>query len=167
MIYNPPLQQIICRFRTLLTAQRGGIAVMAGLAVATVLLSAGVAVDFLRGSAQRKELDAALDAAALAVGAASMTDAEQLQDLVQKYLAINYNGLGFSSGDLEISIQIEEDTITIWAEQDMPTTLMKLASIDSMTIASYAEVTRHQPKTELVLVLVPYRVYGRSPGLAR
>jgi Flp pilus assembly protein TadG len=153
MSHNHTLQPYSSGIRTFWRDRRGGVAVMSGMAIVAILLAAGVAVDFLRGSAQRRELDAALDAAALAVGAASITDTEQLQDLVRKYLAINYNGLGFSVADLEISVEITDETVTIAAEQDMPTTLMKLASIDTMTIASYAEVTRHQPKTELVLVL--------------
>jgi Flp pilus assembly protein TadG len=153
MFHNQSLQSLTITIRTFWRDLRGGIAVISGIAFLVVTIGAGVAVDFMRGSAQRKELDAALDAAALAVGAASITDAEQLQDLVRKYLAINYNGLGFSSGDLEISVEITDETVTIAAEQRMPTTLMKLASIDTMTIASYAEVTRSQPKTELVLVL--------------
>jgi Flp pilus assembly protein TadG len=153
MSYNFMLINSTSFLRKFLRDQKGGLALVAGLAVLTVVLAAGVAVDFIRGSVQRKELDSALDAAALAVAAASTTDTEQLEDMVQKYLAMNYNGLGFSSDDLEVSVQVSDDTVTISAQQSMPTTLMKVASIDTMTIASYAEVTRSSPKTELVLVL--------------
>jgi Flp pilus assembly protein TadG len=127
--------------------------VIAAIAMTVIIVAAGIAVDFARGSAQRKELDAALDAAALAVAAANITDVEQLEELVRKFLAVNYNGLGFSSQNLEVSVEITEDTIAVAAAQDMPTTLLKVASIDSMKIASYSEVTRASSKTELVLVL--------------
>jgi Flp pilus assembly protein TadG len=132
---------------------RGTIAVITGLMMIVLALVAGIALDFVRGSMQRQELNAAIDAAALAVAASSSTDTEELEDLAKNYIAANYNGLGFSLSDLELSIQITDDTVSITAVQEMPTTLMKIASIDTMTLSSSTEVTRSTGKTELVLVL--------------
>jgi Flp pilus assembly protein TadG len=131
----------------------GMIAVLAALMLVIVTLAVGVAVDFARGSLQRQALNAAIDAAALAVAASSLTDAEQLEQLAKDYIDTNFSSLGFSSSDLELSVQITDSKVAITASQRMPTTLMKMAQINTMDLESYTEVSRSIGKTEVVLVL--------------
>jgi Flp pilus assembly protein TadG len=129
------------------------IAVLAALMMVVVMLAAGVAVDFARGSLQRQALNAAIDAAALAVAASSLTDTEQLEQLAKDYIDANFSSFGFTSSDLSLSVEITENKVAITASQQMPTTLMKIAQIDTMDLQSYTEVTRTTGKTEIVLVL--------------
>jgi Flp pilus assembly protein TadG len=132
---------------------RGMIAVLATLMFMIVMLAAGVAVDFARGSLQRQALNAAIDAAALAVAASSLTDTEQLEQLARDYIDANFSSFGFTSSDLSLSVEITENKVAITASHQMPTTLMKMAQIDTMELESYTEVSRTIGKTEIVLVL--------------
>jgi Flp pilus assembly protein TadG len=134
----------------------GGNAVMLfGLTATVVLTAAGGAIDFARAVDARTRMAAALDAAALAVGSSSKDlSTSQMQSLAQKYFDANYSGnMVNTPGAVQISAA--GNMISLSVSGTMPTTLLKLAGINTLQLGVDNEVTRaHMPKKmQVVLAL--------------
>ena len=132
---------------------RGSISVIAAFCFVAVAVSAGTALDFVRASRQRQALSAAVDAAALALASSQITDTGQLEQLAKDYLEANFSSVVYAGSALDLDIEIEDDRVAITARQTMPTTLMKLAQINTMDLQTYAEASRGGSNVEVVLVL--------------
>jgi Flp pilus assembly protein TadG len=68
---------------------RGGIAVTFALCLIPLILACGAAIDFARVVTARSALQAAVDAATLAVGASSSFNQTDAGPVMQNYLAAN------------------------------------------------------------------------------
>jgi Flp pilus assembly protein TadG len=132
---------------------RGAIALLTGLVLIMMAIGAGTAIDFVRGSRQRLALNAAIDAAALAVAASSKTDEAELEQLALDYINANYNSLKYPGTSLDLDVVVTEDAVQITAHQQMPTTVMRIANIDTMDLQAFTEATRGATALEVVLVL--------------
>jgi Flp pilus assembly protein TadG len=136
-----------------LTRDTGGtVAVLFGICFIALALGGGVAVDFVRGSRQQMALASAVDAAALAAAVSKITDEAELEQLVHEYIEQNftnkYPGLSF-----DVDVVVGENTVQVTAHQQMETTIMRIAQIDTMDLGATAEVTRGGKGAEVVLVL--------------
>jgi uncharacterized protein YegL len=116
-------------------------------------LVAGTAVDYVRGSHQQSALATAIDAAALAVGASDKTDLVELEQLARDYISANFSDLEYQGTSLDLDIVVTENIVQISATQQMPTSVMRIANIDTMNLGAFAEVTRRASGLEVVLVL--------------
>jgi Flp pilus assembly protein TadG len=130
---------------------RGSIAIIASTCLVFLVVGAGMAVDFVRASEQQQALNHAIDAAALAVANSSLTDQADLEELARNYISANLSDVDIA--ELDLTITITDDKVSISANRDMPTTLMQIASIETMTLTAFTEVTRAVTNTEVVLVL--------------
>jgi Flp pilus assembly protein TadG len=139
--------------KRLLPETNGSVAVIAAFCFVAVAICAGTALDFARASRQRQALSAAVDAAVLALATSKTTDTDQLEQLAKDYIKSNFSSVIYSGSDLDLSIEVEDDRVAITARQTMPTTLMKLARINSMNLQTYAEALRGGSNVEVVLVL--------------
>jgi len=137
------------RFRN----DRGGvIAIIFALALIPILMAGGAAVDLSRAYIVKQRLGIALDAAGLAVGSArGLTDA-QLQTLMLDYFNANYPAAEIGVTATPV-MTIVDDVINITATADMDTTLMRIAQIDSITVAAETTIIRETKGLEVVLVL--------------
>jgi Flp pilus assembly protein TadG len=136
-----------------LSETNASIAVIAAFCFLAVAICAGTALDFARASRQRQALSAAVDAAALALATSKVTDTGQLQNLAKEYIKSNFSSVIYNGSELDLNIEVEDDRVAITARQTMPTTLMKLARIDTMNLQTYAEALRGGSNVEVVLVL--------------
>src|SRR5215212_2385820 len=132
---------------------KGSVAVIAAFCFVAVAICAGTALDFARASRQRQALSAAVDAAALALATSKVTDTGQLENLAKEYIKSNFSSVVYNGSEPDLNVEIEDDRVAITARQTMPTTLMKLARINTMNLQTYAEALRGGSNVEVVLVL--------------
>lgn len=132
---------------------QGVVALVAVLAFIMLTLGAGTAVDYVRGAHQQTALATAIDAAALAVAASGKTDIAELEQLARDYISANFSNLEYEGSDLDLNVVVTENIVQITATQLMPTTFMKIASIETMDLGAFSEVTRRASGLEVVLVL--------------
>jgi Flp pilus assembly protein TadG len=145
------LEGLVKRFGT---CQGGAIAVLYAISAIPIFVAAGSAVDYIRYVAGTTELQAALDAAALAAAATpDATDEERLA-LAEATFVMNLEDSNLSAGAITRSFEIEDDTVVAAADMDMSTSLMKFAGFQSMKLSIGAEIAvPGNKKAEIALVL--------------
>lgn len=131
---------------------RGNVAMIFGLSLVPVILAAGSAIDVSRALVVRSRLSQALDAAGLAVGGTIGLNEAQTQQLAQNYFDANYpaGALGVA-GVLQVSQA--GNVVSLNATATLDTIIMSIVGIDTMTVASAAEITRESKGLEVALVL--------------
>ena len=139
-------------FRNWRTDRRGNFAMIFAIALIPIITAAGAAVDISRAYVVETRLKAALDAAALAVGGAPGQSNAQIQQMAQAFFAANYPAgkIGVPSA---LTVSQDGNTVTLKVSADMPTTLMGIVGIDTMSIGANSQVTRMGKKLEVALVL--------------
>jgi Flp pilus assembly protein TadG len=145
------LQGLVKRFGT---SQKGSIAVFFAISAVPLFLAAGTAIDYVRYFNDTTQLQAALDAAALAAASTrEATDAQRL-DLAEATFVMNLEDGSLSATDVTRSFDIKDDTVVAAATMDMPTSLMQLAGFESLKLSLKAEVAvPADKKAEIALVL--------------
>jgi Flp pilus assembly protein TadG len=143
--------------------QKGSIAVMYAVSAIPIFVAAGSAVDYIRYLANTTELQAALDSAALAAAATpEATDAQRLA-LAEATFARNLEGGDLAGSAIERSFDIQDETVVAAADMDMATSLMQLASINSMKISVGAEISVPQGKNAEVALVLDYSLSMNDP----
>lgn len=134
--------------------ESGVVAMMFGLSVIPLCLLAGAALDYSRGAREKAALNAALDATALALAqdARRLTVAE-LQTKGQDYFDAVLHAQGGGAARLSVSVDPSTQRLSLSAAVTNPTTLMRLAGMSSMRVASTSTVSYGSPKIEVALVL--------------
>jgi hypothetical protein len=125
-----------------------------------VAIAAGAGVDLSRSMVVRSNLASALDAAALAVGATSGLTQPEMRSLAQQYFTANYSAppsFGVP-GPVSVITSVSGagatiNTVAVNATVAMPTTLMRLAGINTVNVAYTSKVTWGQTKLWVSLVL--------------
>ncbi len=132
--------------------RRGVVAIFFVLALIPIVAAGGAAVDLSRAYIVKQRLGIALDAAALAVGSARGLSDEDLNDLMLSYFNANYpvDEIGVTATPV---LTIEDSEITLTATADIDTTLMRIAQIDSITVAASTTIIRETKGLDVVLVL--------------
>ena len=91
---TPPTRMTGCwtngALRRFAQARDGAIAIIFALALLPLLLAAGAAIDLGRAYMVKSRLGYAIDAAALAVGAATTTDEDELEAIMLAFFDANY-----------------------------------------------------------------------------
>ncbi|HVI53264.1 MAG TPA: pilus assembly protein TadG-related protein [Candidatus Sulfotelmatobacter sp.] len=137
-----------------LAAGKGGnVALMSAAVVSTMVIGTGVSTDLMRAYSVRSNLSAALDAAALAMGANTGLTTAQKEALAAKYMAANFvtsNGstLGALSYDAATANQIGMN-----ATATVPTAFLELIGINTLTVSASTQVQLTVSGVEAVLVL--------------
>lgn len=129
----------------------GNVAIIFTLSFSAFMVLLAGSIDFSRRENDRARLQHAVDAAALAAAVlpASATDAEIIQEALD---FLNANA-GESLAERSIfTITRDDDAVTITAEGKVPTTMLAVASIESMDI--YAEATAVRPLLNLEVAMV-------------
>jgi len=145
------LEGLVKRFGT---CQGGAIAVLYAISAIPIFVAAGSAVDYIRYVAGTTELQAALDAAALAAASTpDATDEERLA-LAEATFIMNLEDSNLSAGAITRSFEIEDETVVAAADMNMATSLMKFAGFQSMKLSIGAEIAVPANKeAEIALVL--------------
>ena len=121
-------------FRGFWAHERGAIAIIFALSLIPLLLAAGVAIDLIRGQHARTALQAAVDAAVLAVGSNSDSTPETVGPVIQDYLNVNFPRHGLLLTSTDVDFPEGSDRVGFSASASLPTTFMRVAGIDTMNV---------------------------------
>ena len=133
----------------------GAVAIVLGLTVVPIVLAAGAAVDFYRAGAAHAEVQASLDASALAGAAAKPgTSNEDRRRIALNTFAANLQG-GLADqliGDPQT--ELDGDSFTVSYNGGMPTTLLRVGGFTKIDVDASATVRINLPaRAEIALVL--------------
>jgi Flp pilus assembly protein TadG len=131
---------------------RGATAVLFGVLLLPIMLSAGAALDYLRASKVRTAMQVAVDAAALAAArdAPGLTDA-QVTERARSIFAADFHEPTATVGAL--TVQKNDKTVRVAASGSVATTIMGIVHVDTIEIGASAQVAWGRQKIELALVL--------------
>ena len=131
---------------------RGNVVLLFGLTLVPVMLAIGGAIDYGRAIQARQHLNAALDAAALAVGSWTGLPEAEVTQKAQEYFDANHAGtVAGTVGPL--SVTASGNVITLSATARVDTLILQIAGINHMDVGAFTEVTKTQKKIELVMAL--------------
>jgi Flp pilus assembly protein TadG len=132
---------------------RANVAMIFGLALVPLAIAAGAGLDYSRGMLVHAQLITALDSSALAIGATPGLNQTQMQALAQQYFNANYR-LDTSFGTPPaVTVTTTTQSVTVNASDAMPTTLMNVFGMSSMTVNASSTVVWGQEKLWVSLVL--------------
>lgn len=131
--------------------RRGVIAVIFALAIVPMIAAGGAAIDISRAYLVRQRLGFAVDAAGLAVGSSSGTEAE-LNLVMRRYFEANY-----PAGEIGVpatpTMTIVDNVVTVSASAEVDATLMQVVGVHTITVSASTQVIRETKGLDVVLVL--------------
>jgi Flp pilus assembly protein TadG len=140
------------RLRSFSVKRNGNVAMMFALSALALFGMVGLATDYSRAITVKERLAYAIDLAALAAGSSTQLSIEERGELVDAYMDANYKSN--SIGDIQdISVNDNDDTISIDAVSRVETTFMKIVGIDFIDVSASTEVTRKSTGLEVAMVL--------------
>jgi len=146
------LQLEILRERFIKDA-RGSVAILFGVALIPITIGVGVAVDYGRALLQRERMQVALDASTLAVGSWPGLSNAEMQAKAQEYFNANFptsNQLGSVS---PLNLSTSGNTIVVSVSGSVPTTFMRLANIDHVSVGASTTVLVGMGTAEVAIAL--------------
>lgn len=133
--------------------RRGNVAMIFALALIPITIAAGAGLDLSRALMVRARLAEALDAAGLAIGATQNLSTEQMTKLANAYFAANYTADPSFGAMPTVQVVPGDGSVTLSTSIDMPTTLMRVAKIDHLSVGYSSKVVWGQTKLWVSLVL--------------
>jgi Flp pilus assembly protein TadG len=144
------------RVRAFATANSGNVAMIFALTLIPLCFAVGAGLDYARAVVVRSTMSAAIDAAALAVGATQGLTNAQMQTLAQQYFNANYKAdasYGTPAAIIVTPVTGSQPSVTIAASNQMPTTLLGVVGINSLAVSVTTKVVWGQLKLRVSLVL--------------
>jgi Flp pilus assembly protein TadG len=147
------------QLRGLALSRRANVSMIFALTLVPITIAAGAGLDLGRAMIVRTRLAEALDSAGLAVGATSGLSQAQMLTLSQQYFNANYTaGPSFgtpSSVSMVTSTDANGNTtgVTLTSSVQMPTTLMNIVGIKTLSVGYTSQVSWGQTKLWVSLVL--------------
>lgn len=132
--------------------RRGVTAVIFVIALVPIAVASGASIDMGRAYVVKARLAYALDAAGLAVGSATTTDEDELNQIMQDYFDANYpeSRLGTPATP---EMEIIGNEIHLSVDADVETTLMNVVGIHSISVSTTSVVIRETKGLEVAMVL--------------
>lgn len=133
--------------------EQGGLAIVAGISLVTLMVASGVSVDYARNYMVKSQLTSALDAAGLAAGAT--LNSQDIQQTVDRYFWANFpeGFMGATVDGPHYVLSNNDSVVTVSATATLNSSLMQVAGIDETTLPASVDVTRESQGMELVMVL--------------
>lgn len=152
------LALLAARLRSLPASQGGNVAMIFALCAIPLFVAAGMGTDMWRGYAVKVRLEAALDAAALAVGSTNPANytVAQLQTRMQNYFSANYpttGALGTPGTPTMTYSTTNNNIINFTATASVPTAFMRVVGINTLNVGVSNQIVRGISGLELALVL--------------
>ena len=139
------------RLQRFLKDTSGNMAIVVAISALPLMMAGGAAVDYGNWVSVEARLQAAVDAAALAVGREiNKTDAE-LETIALNYFHANF-GEPRNTGTPEVTLSLDSGKARVDAKVDVENYLMKAVGKESQTVATYAEVSKEATNLDVVLV---------------
>ncbi len=146
--------RIASAFRRFAANQRGNTAITFALSIVPLLLASGAAVDYMRYADTQTKLQAALDSASLAIAAASNLSHSERIAAGQQSFEANLKAFNVDPGDVEAKFKLAGATVNASARYELPSGLMQIAGLATMTVAVDTEINVPEAKKgEIALVL--------------
>jgi len=146
--------KLVDRARGLVRSRRGNVAVIWALSLIPMVMAAGAGLDYARAVLVRASMAEALDSAALAVGATPGLTTQQMQVLAQQYFDANYHEDKLAYGaPVPVQISSSGQTLVVSTYDTMPTAILKMVGISTMTVDAHSTVVWGQLKVWVSLVL--------------
>ena len=152
--------------QSFLKCERGVVAMTTGLILIPIVLVAAVGVDLARLHMVESKLVQAVDSAALA--AARVAGTEFQDDDLQQFFDANFPDgyMGTVVEPLDVDYNDVTGQVEVIARATMPTSIMRVAHIDTMDVTARSLVVRKQVPMEVALVLDVTGSMGGSKILA-
>ena len=135
--------------------RRGNVAIIMALCSGVLVTAVGGALDYSRSTTVSSELQSALDSGALA--AASLTQDRNPEDVVRAYveaaLADHPQLLASLQLDVVADISLNSRVVNATASVAMPTTMLGLVGINTLTLEHASEAIEQVRDVEISLVL--------------
>lgn len=133
----------------------GNIAVVFAFALIPVMLCAGAAIDFSRGTLAKAELQLAVDGASLYAADAFQNGDEQseVEAQVEVFLDTNVSAVLASGLTFDVEHDASAGTTTVAATSSIPATFMQLMSISVIEVAATSTSVNGTDAIEIALVL--------------
>ncbi len=151
------LRDTICsalaRARALLCNRDANVAMIFAIAIIPVTIAAGAGLDLTRAMIVKSNLTEALDAAALSVAATSGLTQSQMTTQAQNYFNANYKVDANYGVPATVAVSVSGQSVTVTTNVPMPTTLMGVAGIHTVTVNASSTVVWGQTKLWVGLVL--------------
>jgi Flp pilus assembly protein TadG len=148
------MQSMLKRLGRFCGDDSGSVAIITGILMTFLLIAIGVAVDFGRGVHTNHSMQDAVDAAALAAagmdGKATQSDQKAF---ATAFFAENYTKK--FTGTVTPLVSFGDETVTVVAATDMPTTFMQVAKTDKVAVSVTATAWRGPRDPICVLSLDP------------
>ena len=144
---------LLSRLRAFGADQRASVVVLLGIAIVPALGIVGLAADASRAYLVQSRLAQAVDSAALAGGASIL--ASYRDDDINNFFEGNFP-TGYMNSTLEplsISADTVNGTVEVVARAQVPTSFLKILTIDYMTVSARSVVNRAVRGMELAMVL--------------
>ena len=143
------------RLRKWRACERGNVSTLVALALVPLIAGTGFAIDSARAFVIEARLGKALDAAGLAAGRVVFED--RMQDDARAYFAANFPqgllGSDIEPADVQISVDENDEFITLSATTTMPTTFMRVLGKDTVDVEARSVVQRVTRGAEIALVM--------------
>ena len=141
--------------------RRGAVAIIFALCLIPLCLAGGAAVDLGRAYVVKSRLAYALDAAGLAVGAATTNDENELANIMQVFFDANYpaDEIGVP---VTPTLVLTDSEVELYATADVDTTLMRIVGVNSLTVSAETLIIRETKGLEVALVLDNTGSMGRT-----
>lgn len=141
----------VWRFRS---DDRGAVAIIIALALIPLMVAAGLAVDLSRAYLVKNRLSHALDAAGLAVGSMRTTTSNTayLETQFNEFMTANYAAEDLGSTH-DLTFTDSGGVITVTGKATLNTVFMGVVGINTITVASDAQIVVETNGLELVMVL--------------
>jgi Flp pilus assembly protein TadG len=147
-----------------LRAKGGNVAMMFALTLVPMTIAAGAGLDMARAMMVKANMEEALDAAALAVGAqktkptscaSNATDSActALRTLAQQYFTANYNASSSFGSPQAVSMTISNQGVQLSVTDALPTTLLSAIGVPNFNVTATNAVVWAQTKLWVSLVL--------------
>ncbi len=139
--------------RALVADRRGNVAVIWALSLVPLMIAIGGGLDLARAMVVRTEMTEALDAAALAVGSTANLTTAQMQTVAQQYFNANYTEDSSYGTPAAVTINPGTQSIQLSTSCAMPTSLLRIAGIHTLSVSASSTVVWGQLKLWVSLVL--------------
>lgn len=127
---------------------------MFALMLPIVLAMGGAAVDYTRAYALRAELSRSAEGAVLA--AASLSNTRDPELVIQEYFDLNLSSFADEATIMAtptVTKQLNNSTIELTVEANLPTYFLSLVGIDDMRMTTYARAQESRQNLEIALVM--------------
>jgi Flp pilus assembly protein TadG len=152
------LSAFLRRLRRLQKDEEGVVLILVALLIVPLLLVVAVGIDFSQTLVVKRQLSAAVDAAALAIGTdEGEMDQAALDEKAEAYIRAHYPEASFGIlTDFNVSRTVNGESdieVDVSATAEVPTSFMRLGGVETLTVAVSSKVIRRDRNLEVVMVL--------------